>query len=84
MPGTLYPISNMEDHEETFVKFWQPIICKRNGDIDLDKLKQELHDYFIVIQEVTLVYAELTGGRISKPNADSNYVIQAVEDRFSL
>jgi len=73
----------MQNYEETFISFWQPIICNKSGEIDLDKLKQELHDYYLVIQEVTLVYDELTGGRISKPNADSVYVIQAAKEYFS-
>ncbi|MBW4480052.1 MAG: hypothetical protein KME54_25245 [Tolypothrix brevis GSE-NOS-MK-07-07A] len=59
------------DYEKTFVDFWQEIVCDEKGEIDLDKLKRELHDYLIVIQEASLVYYSLTGGRISKANADS-------------
>ncbi|MBH8565922.1 hypothetical protein I8748_27775 [Nostoc sp. CENA67] len=71
-------------YEQTFADFWQNILCDENGEIDLDSVKRELHDYYIVMQEATKVYHELTGGKISKPNTKAVHVIQLAYEHFAI
>lgn len=63
-------------------EFWEPIICDKNGNIDVEQLKKELCDYYFVIKEVPKVYCEVTGGTLSKILYDSNTVISLFNERF--
>ena len=63
-------------------KFWEPIICDKNGNIDVEQLKKELCDYYFVIHEVPKVYCEVTGGTLSKILYDPNTVISLFNERF--
>jgi|SRR6478736_5589737 len=71
----------LEDYEQTWVDYWQDI-CSDECGLLLDQIKRELHDYKTLLKNVPLVYDEITGGRISKPNTDPVHVIQAVNDRI--
>lgn len=63
-------------------EFWEPIICDKNGNIDVEQLKKELCDYYFVINEVPKVYCEVTGGILSKILYDSKTVISLFDERF--
>jgi hypothetical protein len=45
-----------------------------------EQLKKELYDFHYLIREASLVYCEVTGGRISKPNTKSYEVINQAEE----
>ena len=62
--------------------FWRDIVAP-DGEVDLELIKRELSDYHAVMISVSIVYDELTGGRISKPNTDSSVVIAEVRDCFA-
>lgn len=64
---------------ENFESYWKPLI-ETNGEIDIEKVKKELFDYYTAIEEVSAVYDEITNGRFSKPNTARQYIIQAVRD----
>jgi hypothetical protein len=57
------------DHEvrAVFAEFWEPIV-RPGGRWDLAQVMRELHDYSGLLDQVRLVYDEITRGRISKPN----------------
>ncbi len=70
------------DYEKTFNDFWKEIVCNADGSLNINNVKQELHDYLQVMNQVCIVYDHVTGGRISKQNtmafevtaeADRNY-----------
>ena len=63
-----------EDYEKTWDEFWKPLVCKR-GRIDMDAVKRELHDYHTFMQEGSVVYDHITGGRISKVSTVASIVI---------
>lgn len=69
--------------EEVFEEFWRPLVCDASGDLDPDKVKRELFDYWVCLQEVPKVYDEVTGGRYSKPTTMACFVIEAAYDRFA-
>ena len=70
-----------EEVERIWNDFWVPIL-QGNGELDLDKVKAELYDYKIVMEEVSKVYDHITNGRISKPNTQSDVVISETEDCY--
>lgn len=57
----------MSEVEKVYKEFWEEIICN-DGEIDIEQVKKELHDYHFMLESVPKVYMEITGGRISKPN----------------
>lgn len=64
-----------EDYEKTYADFWKSIVENPDGTLNLDQVMRELHDYHQMIEQVPLVYSEVTGGRISKPNTMASAVI---------
>lgn len=68
------------DYIKAYRQCWQQIVLDGDGEIDGDKLARELADYGDLLQAVSYVYDELTGGRISKPNTVPNLVIAAAVD----
>lgn len=64
----------------TFNEFWRELVTDGAGQLDLDKVARELHDYHVVMGEVGKAYDELTGGRISKPNTAAHHVVEAAND----
>ena len=70
-----------EDYKKTYREFWKPLV-EKDGELDKDRVMRELHDFHFVIENVSKVYCELTGGRISKPNTSAEDVIAVVNDVF--
>jgi hypothetical protein len=74
---------SVRDYERTWREVWKRLVCDKRGRPVLDKIKRELHDYHIVLGEVSRVYDELTGGMLSKPTTRSEAVIDAVNESTS-
>jgi len=72
----------MEEYEKTFENFWRDLVCKKDGNLDVDLVKRELHDYSMVMGEVSKVYMHITGGRISKPNTMAHEVIDEADRNY--
>lgn len=62
-------------------KFWEPIVMK-NGVLDLEQVKLELHDFYVAMQEVPKVYCHITGDRLSKILYKASLVIEAADDNY--
>lgn len=69
-----------KDYEKTWVEFWEPIIAPR-GEISLDQIKRELHDYRGLLEKLPAFFDEITGGRVSKPNTDLKVVLELTEQK---
>lgn len=65
-----------------FDNFWKPLVTT-DGVWDLDQVKRELYDYSQLLHEVPLVYTEVTGNMISKPNTHAFEVINAYRENNS-
>lgn len=68
------------EYEKTYDESWKEIIENEDGTLNLDQIKRELHDYWIVMGEVSEVYDDVTGGQVSKPNARASAVISAANE----
>lgn len=59
-----------------FDEFWHDIVMPgRFGQWDHAAILRELHDYSVVLEQVPLVYQEITMNRMSKPNYLASEVI---------
>ena len=66
--------------ERVWREFWRPMLCAKSGRPIMSRIKRELADYRMCIDEVSKVYDEVTCGRLSKPNTLAQYVIDAVNE----
>ena len=67
------------DVDQIYQDFWKEIICDKYGNIDVEQVKNELCDYYKMLQEVPKVYCEVTGGILSKPLYDAETVLSFLE-----
>ncbi len=63
-----------ETYQDVYERFWKDII-ETNGVFDIEQVKKELSDYEFLLEQVPIVYCEVTGNRISKPNTYAFEVI---------
>ncbi len=69
----------MSEVEDTYQKFWAPIV-EKDGVPDMEQIKKELFDYRQAMDLVPRVYDALTGGRCSKILTDPDVVIALCEE----
>lgn len=66
--------------DEVWQRDWV-VECTRNGDIDLELIKTRLCGYSHLMEIVSIVYDELSGGQISKPGYnDTSQIIGTIRD----
>jgi hypothetical protein len=68
-----------EKVEKIYEEFWKPLV-EKDGVLDIEQVKKELHDFYIMIQEVPKVYCEVTNGMVSKPLTSADIVIMYFND----
>lgn len=76
-------MTHYETAEETYENFWK-LIVEKDGEVDMEQVKKELHDFHIVMNEVSKVYSHLTGGQLSKPHYYADDVISEVYNYFNM
>lgn len=67
------------EYDNLSLDFWKEIVVK-DGELDIEQVKKELHDYGVLLDSVGRVYDNVTGGKVSKPNTDPDVVIALAED----
>ena len=72
----------MTDYEKVYNDFWKSIV-EPAGTLDIDAVKRELSDYHFVLDNVSAVYDEVTGGQASKPNIKSEVIIALANDKIT-
>lgn len=65
MTAHFFQVSNDPTPDEVWDKFWAFLVTN-DGEIDMEKLKNELFDFYQVLGYVPRVYDHVTGGRVSK------------------
>jgi hypothetical protein len=63
-----------KDYKQDYEEFWKDLV-EVNGKLDKDAIMRELSDYSFMLEQVPLVYCEVTNSRISKPNTYAFEVI---------
>jgi hypothetical protein len=73
----------LKDYEQTYDEFWKDIVEDGNGNLNIDQIKRELHDFRLVMKNTSKIYDQLTFGRYSKPLTRPEYIISTVEEIYS-
>lgn len=68
-----------ETSQQVYDRYWKHLV-EVNGVVDMELVKNELADYEFVLDQVPLVYCELTGSRVSKPNTYAFEVIREAQN----
>jgi len=61
--------------QEVYDGFWKENI-EVNGEIDKEKLKKFLAEFSHILEQVSIVYPKITGGKITKANAWASNVLR--------
>ena len=71
----------MRDYEKTFVEYWEGFV---GLDInDHDQIKRELHDFYTLIENVSIVYDYVTGGLASKPLTNPDTICSLADEHYA-
>lgn len=73
---------NRYDIEQIYQDFWKDIICDADGNINVEQLKKELYDFYVMIQEVPKVYYAVTGGILSKCLYSAETVLDYFREKY--
>lgn len=68
---------------ELYDSFWKKLV-ETDGELDLNKVANELSDYKVLLTQVPKVYMHVTGGKLSKPNYPAAAVIECAEDAVAM
>lgn len=72
----------MKDYEESYNRYWKGIVENNKGEIIMDQVMRELHDYMILLDTIPKLYDYVTGGRCTKPFTDIEVVKQLVDEHY--
>ena len=67
---------------EIYEEFWKSIVENEDGTLNLDQIKKELSDFYFIMEQASMVYEEVTNGRISKPNTYAFEVIRLFNEEY--
>lgn len=67
-----------QEYEQTYAEHWRELVEGPDGELNRDQVMRELHDYWVVMGEVSRVYSEVTAGRFSKPNTAADCIAATV------
>ncbi|MBW4598966.1 MAG: hypothetical protein KME29_04960 [Calothrix sp. FI2-JRJ7] len=66
------------DYMGVFEKEWKRLVCDEGGNLILDKVARELHDYSLLMENCTNVLQEYTF--LSKPFTRADYVVEKIDE----
>ena len=69
-----------ESWEQRFADFWLPLLTT-DGKLDIEKVKNEMHDLDFIMRQVPKVYAHVTCDLLSKQMYDADTIIRVHDDR---
>ena len=78
-PGCKGDKMDEKTYMQTYEDFWKELV-ETDDKLDLHKVARELSDYFMVLDNVSEVYCNVTGDRVSKPNTLAGAVIAEADD----
>lgn len=67
--------------EQQYQEFWKEII-EKDGVIDIEQVKKELHDFSFIIDQVSEVYSAVSQGLLSKSMYYASVIIEQLEENF--
>lgn len=68
--------------EAIWWEFWLPLVSAEDGTVDMMRVKRELANYRMILEEVPKVYMHVSGNQFSKPNTAAMYVTEAADEHY--
>lgn len=62
-----------------WIDYWKPLLLT-DGELDEQKIKNEMSDLVFIFEQVGEVYCHLTGNKLSKPMYYADTIITAHDD----
>lgn len=76
-------ISDSDIEREAFVEAWvTEELTTPDGSLDRSKIVNELFDYSILLDEVPLVYMDISDGKVSQVNTHTQVLVDMLHDRI--
>lgn len=69
-------------YEKDWQEFWAFIILDKDGNVNLEQVKKELHDFRALMQRMSKLTFELTAGSLSYSNYEASVIIGEHERIF--
>lgn len=70
------------ERDKIWTKFWLPLLHGTDGRPSLEKIKDELCDFYFVMQQVPKVYCHITGNKLSKLMYKAETVINEADEHY--
>jgi len=64
------------DWERDWKENWLPLLLS-DGELDVEKIKNEMHDLVFIFKQVSKVYDTITGGKLSKVMYFADTILEA-------
>ena len=61
--------------DRVYNDFWKDIVETDHG-LDTEQIKKELYDFWVVMEEVSEVYLEISNNKFGDPTTPSKYVLE--------
>ena len=71
-----------KNYVDTYNDFWKELVEDKHGNLSKEKMMRELHDFKMVMENVSKVYMHITNSRISKPNTLAEVVIEQADEYY--
>lgn len=62
--------------QEDWNSTWAELVCNGDGSLNKEAIMNELSDFSMLIDNLSKIYYEMTGGTASKPNTDAEVIIR--------
>lgn len=70
------------ERHKIWTEFWLPLLQGTDGRPSLEKIKDELCDFYFVMQQVPKVYCHITGDLLSKLMYRAETIIEAADKHY--
>lgn len=70
------------DVQKVFNDFWEGLVTA-NGELNVEQVKKELYDYKVMMDNVSELYMDITGGQLSKPTYVPHVLLAFHEDALT-
>ena len=67
---------------DNYESVWKEIIENPDGSLNKEQVMKELHDFSILIGNISKIYTYMTGSIVSKPMVDAHIIIGLCEEQL--
>ena len=75
-------MSENETVESVFESHWKGLVCDDSGLLILERVKNELFDYYNMIDRMTIITCEVTGNVLSYPNYPAETILELFREHY--